>query len=209
VAPTPAVGHWRRRSVGALPREIEASAFALESVPALLTPCDSRLFRKRDGARRQRFVSVTIISVDGRGLVGRLNAAEVGFVEDRRSMRYLCFKSRGWCEVAEPTSEPENPAPIPSQARSVAVSQQPRPEGTKLLPVTLPDVARQRWDDALGRRGDRGQSGAHRRRGAFRISQSGWGEAGLSEPVSEPGPRRPGTRGTRSGVRPRRCARVA
>src|SRR6266436_339231 len=62
--------------------------------------------------------STTITAGGGTGIVGQLNALDIGSVKTDYAMRDLCLKSRGWYQVAEPESPPTASPP-----RFVPVSQ--------------------------------------------------------------------------------------
>jgi len=59
--------------------------------------------------------STTITSGGGTGLVGTLNAAEVGSVRTDYAMRDLCLKSRGWYQSSARVSQAPTPAPASQQ----------------------------------------------------------------------------------------------
>jgi hypothetical protein len=54
--------------------------------------------------------STTITSGGGTGLLGAVSAGEVGSSRTDYAMRDLCLQSRGWYQVAAPTSAPAAPA---------------------------------------------------------------------------------------------------
>jgi hypothetical protein len=58
--------------------------------------------------------TTTIISGGGTGLVGAVSAGEVGSSRTDYAMRDLCLQSRGWYQVAAPTSAPQT-APTPKE----------------------------------------------------------------------------------------------
>ena len=74
--------------------------------------------------------STTITSGGGTGLVGALNSAEVGSSRTDAPMRDMCLRSRGWYQVAAPTSAPPPastvvapPAPPPTPPAASVVLQ--------------------------------------------------------------------------------------
>jgi len=63
--------------------------------------------------------STTITSGGGTGLIGSINAAEVGSVRTDYGMRDLCLKSRGWYQDSSPRGPSQSPSDEPrSKARS-------------------------------------------------------------------------------------------
>jgi|ERR1700730_7944730 len=103
------------------------------TVAAVLGACSGPTYWRNNNPRNwdadlydcTRENSTTITAGGGTGLVGAVNTGEVGSVRTDYAMRDLCLKSRGWYQVAAPTSAPlvSPAAPAPSVS-PVAVSTQ-------------------------------------------------------------------------------------
>ena len=92
----------------------------------MLGACSGPTYWRNDSPRNwgadlydcTRESSTTITAGGGTGLVGAVNAAEVGSVRTDYAMRDLCLQARGWYQVAAPTStpgmnQPSSPSPAP------------------------------------------------------------------------------------------------